>query len=218
MNLRPLVLASLGSLALAAPASAQLVVAFDDLGSGTTLNQVPTSYAGDFSDLDASGVVFLVDEGAHAVFSGAPDYNRPTGVTPAPVGGPVRSVLLHYSPAQGNLFAGGTITFSRNILGVYSTTANLNATDGDYGSSLIDYSGVAANAARGLDAFPDTAIIDSNTLDLSVIFGNNGASEIDQVRVILVPEPSAYALALGVIVLGIVGWRRLRRRPDLAVA
>lgn len=211
MNLRSLVLASLMPLAAALPVSAQLVVSFDDLGSGATLTQVSPSYAGDFSDLDASGVIFLLDEGAHTIFSGAPDYDNPVGVTPAPVGGSIHSVLLHYSPAQGNLITGGTITFDRAILGLYTTAATLDGTDAGYGSGLIDYAPIQGNDARGLDGFPDVAIIDSNTLDLSVIFANSSATNVDQVRVILVPEPSTYALALGVIVLGIVGVRRVRQ-------
>ncbi len=107
------------------------------------------------------------------------------------VGTGVYSILLHFDPNLGglplNLAQGiartGTITFNRQILGVYVTSGALNATDAIFGSGTVYPTSTGRDMEFNYDG--DFFSIASNRYELSVtMFVHNGGI-FDEMRIIL---------------------------------
>jgi PEP-CTERM motif len=100
-----------------------------------------------------------------------------------------------------------TITFDGPITGVYTTKANLDATNVPYGAPGIDYGSSIFIGLEPMDAFSFVG----NVLTIDWHSGDPG----DHIRVFTavpaVPEPETYVLFMaGLLAVGFIGRRRSR--------
>lgn len=201
MNRRSTVLGCLLSLAATAPLSAQAIVS-------TTFNDSFIFTAGDSvarngGDFTSNSQLFILRE--NTVTLTAPLLLDSGAVVP--LGTTVTSFLVHFDPVWGWRHAAGSVTFDQNVLGLISTSSRLFATDAEFAVDGVTYPTWVNSPFRGLDWFTwDYALVDGA---YTVQAGARGLG-LDQFRIIVVPEPSTYAAALGAIVLLLVGYRRLR--------
>ncbi len=111
----------------------------------------------------------------------------------------------------------GTVTFSAPILGVWFTTGGLGGSDAQWKPAGLTI-GTLTN--RNWDLSPNGAARDftiSTNLRTLTINQQNGVNEIDQIRVLINPEPSSAMLA-GLGVLGLAALVRRRRKRDSRAA
>ncbi len=101
----------------------------------------------------------------------------------------------------------GSVTFDQDILGVIVSYTTLNGTDGAVANPTTNYlAGTSRDFRRGLEfvhAQTDSVTLSADLRTLS--FEIHPTTAVDEIRIIVAPEPTALALlALG----GLIGLRR----------
>ena len=127
-----------------------------------------------------NALIYAFDE-AHGVTLGAPVSADIGGTIPA--GTAVDSHYIHFDPTAATTRV-ATITFSRPILGVITSTGNLVATDSIVGLGTVAYGGTSG--ARGSQD-GDTVTVSGSTVTLSLSAVNRGR---DDLRIITLAEPA----------------------------
>jgi hypothetical protein len=201
---------------------AAALLAFANLtGSAGQLNASIVTLGSDFQDLTNSPPSSVVP-GALESDTQIRIFAENSGVTvtsqPGLTNGTlVDSFFIHWDPANNGAnnevdFSNGSVTFSQNILAVYSSDANLNSTDSSFGLAGTTYPvggqrGTRPNGGEILDAFS----FSGSTLTISKLYTENMG--IDQLRVITVsavPEPTSLVM-FGLAMVGVARRRRSQR-------
>jgi len=156
-----------------------------------------------------ASAVTLERDGATGNFNG---LGGPTSTLAA--GSTVDSFLVHFDTPSGTTTlsnaAQQSITFNNEILGVILSTVQLGATDTTFGASGTTYTSPNGRGMESSDLFTISA--DRRTLTIRSL--RVGAAFVDDLRVIVNPEPGTFALfGLGVLALGGLITRRRKRRP-----
>ena len=108
-----------------------------------------------------------------------------------------------------------SITFTHTILGAFTTTGGLNGSDAQFGPAGLTYNGGTRpgfESPQGLFSITNggyTLTIDR--LAFGATAGVGISTDVDQIRVLINPEPSTWAL-FGLGALGLGGFVRRRRR------
>ena len=156
---------------------------------------------------------------------GAFGANRPSPGTVTPA--LAESFVVHFDQAgSGNAtMSGETITFDRAIIGVWHTSSGLYGSDTQWAPNGLTY---GPNSATGLNARPyelggsgtsDRYSISTDLRTITILNSYTINSGVDQLRILVNPEPSSWALmGLGIAGLGGVVLRRRRRRASAATA
>ncbi len=139
----------------------------------------------------------------------------------------VRSYMTHFDKVGSTAgvfvtLSNMSITFDEEIIGIIFNTTTLGNTDGTYGPSGLTYSYVAANSRGyelGTGATGDRFSISADRHTITILNIGTAAAGIDELRILLNPEPGTFALSgLGVALLGGLVVRRRRRRRAAAPA
>jgi len=143
--------------------------------------------------------------------------NLPTAGTVTP--GEALSYFVHIDQTTdaANIQYTGSVTFSAPILGLWFSTGGLGGSDAQWKPAGL---GFGTQTNRNWDLFPFGAArnftISANQRTLT-INQENLPNEIDQIRVLVNPEPSSAILA-GLGVLGLAALVRRRRKRALRAA
>lgn len=206
----------LGALTLCAiagaPASAAIV---STSGDTVVLNNAPASVH--FGEMEAPTSAYVFQERSNIVL----DHNMVSDLCHpgtyvgsfAPLdelleSGELDSYYVHADPSDGAYTFTGTITFDKEIVGVFFADGSLDATDAIFGSELTDYEG--GRYGRGtLEGVRDVITIseDRKTITFELRAGGTSGDQFRVVTANAVPAPGALALVgLG----GLVATRRRR--------
>jgi hypothetical protein len=128
----------------------------------------------------------------------------------------VESYVVHFDQAGGgNATLTATITFDHAITGIWHSTGGLGASDGTFAPSGLTYGSLGARGLElGTNSSQDRYSISSDGLTLTIIQVRGAGNDVDQLRILVSPEPGTGALlGMGVLALiGVVVRRRSARR------
>jgi len=130
------------------------------------------------------------------------------------------SYVVHLDQVgSGSVTLSGSITFDHAIIGVWYTTSGLQSSNSTFAPSGLTYGTASRGLELGTGSGSDSFSISSDGLTLTIIQFRVGGSGVDELRILVSPEPGTGAL-LGLGLLSLVGVvvrrRRARRAPRAA--
>ena len=133
-----------------------------------------------------------------------------------------QSYIVHFDQAgTGGATANGSITFDGQILGVWHTASTLGSSDSTFAPSGLTYGSLTSRGYElGSGSNQDRYSISSNGTTLTILNTRSTGNNVDELRVLVSPEPGTGALlGLGLLALGAVRIRRRRaERAEAAAA
>ena len=175
--------------------------------SSNTLESDTTMYVWFERTVTGPGALTLNHVGPGTVNSNG--SANPQTVSP----GFAHSYLVHFDQAGGgNATLGASITFEGMILGVWHTNAGLNGSDATFAPAGLTYASLNARGFElGTGGGQDRYAISADGHTLTILQARSSGSGVDQLRILVNPEPGTGAL-LGLGVAGLAALV-LRRRP-----
>ena len=132
--------------------------------------------------------------------------------------GLAESYIVHFDHAGGGSasISGASITFDEAIIGVWQTTGGLSGSDAQWTPAGLTYGALFARRYElGTGGNSDRYSISADLRTITILNTFTVGNGVDQLRILVNPEPSTIAL-MGLGVLGLASIVRRRRRKQTA--